>query len=44
MGAIIKMEAGIANKPRDEIRLKKEKNEAVKVVQGGSGWKRQEGR
>ena len=29
------MEAGIANKPRDEIRLKKEKNEAVKVVQGG---------
>ena len=30
-----KMEAGTANKPRDEIRLKKEKNEAVKVVQGG---------
>ena len=39
-----KMEAGTANKPRDEIRLKKEKNEAVKVVQGGSGWKHQEGR
>ena len=30
------MEAGTANKPRDEIRLKKEKNETVKEVQGGA--------
>jgi hypothetical protein len=31
-----KMEAGTANKLRDENWLKKEKNEAVKVVQGGA--------
>ena len=30
------MEAGTANKPRDEIRLKKGKNEAVKMVQVGA--------